>query len=648
MKAINAVGTGPASETAEATTGENAPGAPTGLTATPERPDPPDGTTQIVLAWTAPTDLGIADDPADRDIIGYLIEWSPDRNGPWTERVGAQDRLTDVTWTNRGLGSEETRHYRVSAINDAGAGPASARAQATTADILGPVLVSASVDAAGTALTITFDEALEEASENMPPVAGFTIGTADGTQIGIDAVAASGMTVTLSGIDPALKSGQGVTVTYTDPTAGDDTAAIQDDDGNDAAGFVTGADGVPAVTNGSTVTPTVPGKPEKPMAEARGPNRIVVTWEAPGNSGGREITGYMVEISTDGGAIYAPPSGFDAAAAEGLLAGTFEDNDIPNPGVTRKYRVSAMNPVGTGPTSDVAEAMTTAETPEAPTNLTATQDKTDGTQIALTWTAPEDTSITGYRIEWSPDGSDSSWKELVEDTKSTSVSHTDDGSYPNAPLTSETTRHYRVSAINGEGTGSPSNSAHATTADTAGPVPVSASVPGSGAQVVIVFDEELDGTNIPAKERFTISVADGARIAIGSVTVAGARKQVLLNSLVPLIRSGQSVTVSYTDPDPDANDVSGVSAGRYRKRCRELRGPGGREQLAPRDRGPGRARESDGNGGRRNGDRSRMDGAGGYRRAGDHGLPDRGLAGRQRSLDRTGPGCRQHGYDLQG
>ena len=559
VKAINAVGTGPASETAEATTGENAPGAPTGLTATPELPDPPDGTTQIVLAWTAPTDLGIADDPADRDIIGYLIEWSPDRNGPWTERVGAEDALTDVTWTNRGLGSEETRHYRISAINAAGAGPASARSQATTADIEGPVPVSASVDAAGTALTITFNEALAEAAENLPPAASFTIGTADGTGVGIGAVAASGMAVTLSDLSPALKSGQGVTITYEDRDTAD-TAAIEDDDGNDAARFETGAGDVPAVTNGSTIAPTVPGKPRTPAAEARGPDRIVVTWDAPVDRGGREITGYMVEISTDDRATWAPPSGFDARASERLLARTFEDSDIPNPGATRHYRVSAMNPVGTGAASDVARAMTSAEAPEKPTELAAAAMK-DPVRVELSWTAPKETGtsdITGYRIEWSPDGSDSSWKDLVADTESTGVSHTDNGSDPDAPFTSETTRHYRVSAINSQGTGSPSDSAHATTADTAGPVPVSASVPGSGAQVVIVFDEELDGTNIPAKERFTISVADGARIAIGSVSVAGARKQVLLNTLVPLIRSGQSVTVSYTDPTPDANDVSGA------------------------------------------------------------------------------------------
>ncbi len=57
-------------------------------------------------------------------------------------------------------------------------------------------------------------------------------------------------------VSPAIRQGQAVVVTYTDPTAGDDATAIQDTAGNDAATFTTGMDGVPAVTNTSTVTNT--------------------------------------------------------------------------------------------------------------------------------------------------------------------------------------------------------------------------------------------------------------------------------------------------------------------------------------------------------------------------------------------------------
>ena len=57
-------------------------------------------------------------------------------------------------------------------------------------------------------------------------------------------------------LSTAIRQGQAVVVTYTDPTAGDDANAIQDTAGNDAADFTTGMNGVPAVTNNSTVTNT--------------------------------------------------------------------------------------------------------------------------------------------------------------------------------------------------------------------------------------------------------------------------------------------------------------------------------------------------------------------------------------------------------
>ncbi len=52
--------------------------------------------------------------------------------------------------------------------------------------------------------------------------------------------------------------GQEVVVTYTDPTAGDDDDVIENADGLEAASFTTGVDGVPAVTNNSTVDTTGP------------------------------------------------------------------------------------------------------------------------------------------------------------------------------------------------------------------------------------------------------------------------------------------------------------------------------------------------------------------------------------------------------
>ena len=100
-----------------------------------------------------------------------------------------------------------------------------------------------------------------------------------------------------------------------------------------------------------------------------------------------------------------------------------------------------------------------AGTSLAPTGLTATAVGRD--RIDLSWTAPTDdggSAITGYRIESSADVS-TGWADLVADTGSAATTHPHSGLMPN------TTRHYRVSAINGEGASDPSGAANATTAD---------------------------------------------------------------------------------------------------------------------------------------------------------------------------------------
>ena len=95
------------------------PGAPTGLTATANGP------TQIDLSWSGPSDDGGA------AITGYRIEVSADRSA-WSDLVG-DSGSTSTTHSHTGLTAGATRHYRVSAINSAGAGRASAIATGTTA-----------------------------------------------------------------------------------------------------------------------------------------------------------------------------------------------------------------------------------------------------------------------------------------------------------------------------------------------------------------------------------------------------------------------------------------------------------------------------------------------------------------------------------
>ena len=109
--------------------------------------------------------------------------------------------------------------------------------------------------------------------------------------------------------------------------------------------------------------------------------------------------------------------------------------------------------------------------PNQPTGLTATAN--GATQIDLGWVAPVDNggaAISGYRIEVSADGG-TTWTDLVVNTGTTSVTYSHTG------LTRGSTRHYRVSAINANGTGAASDPANASTATPTPPAPVEITVP---------------------------------------------------------------------------------------------------------------------------------------------------------------------------
>ena len=82
--------------------------------------------------------------------------------------------------------------------------------------------------------------------------------------------------------------------------------------------------------------------------------------------------------------------------------------------------------------------------PAKPTNLTATVNA-DG-HIVLSWTAPNDDSITGYQVlRRLPSEGESALLVYVADTESTATTFTDTG------VTAGVTHVYRVKAINAAG-----------------------------------------------------------------------------------------------------------------------------------------------------------------------------------------------------
>jgi hypothetical protein len=98
-----------------------------------------------------------------------------------------------------------------------------------------------------------------------------------------------------------------------------------------------------------------------------------------------------------------------------------------------------------GPEEEAGDDQQTPQSPPAkPTNLTATVNA-DG-HIVLSWTAPNDDSITGYQVlRRRPSEGESALLVYVADTRSTATTFTDTG------VTAGVKHVYRVKAINAAG-----------------------------------------------------------------------------------------------------------------------------------------------------------------------------------------------------
>ena len=134
---------------------------------------------------------------------------------------------------------------------------------------------------------------------------------------------------------------------------------------------------------------TDPGAPTGLTATSNGKTRIDLSWSAPSDDGGVDITGYRIEVSTNSSNWSDLESNTDSTSTSyshtGLTAGS-----------TRHYRVSAINSVGTGRASDTDSATTDSAPNPDPTPSPATKAVTgsitscEGEQVAP--------GIDSYRI----------------------------------------------------------------------------------------------------------------------------------------------------------------------------------------------------------------------------------------------------------
>ena len=346
-----------------------------------------------------------------------------------------------------GLDPATTRHYRVSAINTNGAGVPSNVDSATTDATAPGAPTGLTATASGTtAIDLSWSA---PGSTGGSAITGYKIEvSSDGGSSWSDLVANTSNTTT--------------TYAHTGLASGD-TRHYR------VSAINTNGTGVPSNVDSATTGTSVPGAPTGLTATASGTTAIDLSWSAPGSTGGSAITGYKIEVSSDGGSSWS-----DLVANTSNTTTTYAHTGLAS-GDTRHYRVSAINTNGTGVPSNVDSATTGTSVPGAPTGLTATASGT--TAIDLSWSAPGSTggsAITGYKIEVSSDGG-SSWSDLVANTSNTTTT------YAHTGLASGDTRHYRVSAINTNGTGVPSNVDSATTGTSVPGAPTGLTATASGA-----------------------------------------------------------------------------------------------------------------------------------------------------------------------
>jgi len=425
--AINSVGTGPPSLNVIGFTapsgggGVSVPSAPIGLSATAS------GSNTINLSWRKPDDGGAA-------IKGYRIEFSTDGGSTFNELEASH---STTTYSHTGLDPSITCVYRVRATNSEGSSLWSDTDSATT----GPAPIATAPDAPSGLTANPSGSSRINLSWTAPnnggaEIEGYRIEVSpDGTANSWTELIASQTAITYShtGLSPSTTRHYRVrAVNSVGPGAWSTNSAT---------------------TGPAAPIATAPNAPTALTATSSGSTTINLSWTAP-DDGGEAIIGYRIEVSPDGTAN----SWTELVARQNS---TSYSHTGLSPSTTRHYRVRAINSVGTSAWSDTDSATTgpatpTATAPDAPTGLIATA--SGSTTINLSWTEPDDGGavITGYRIEVSLDGI-AGWTDLESTTSSTITS------YDHTNLNPETTRYYRVRAINSVGQSDLSNIANATT-----------------------------------------------------------------------------------------------------------------------------------------------------------------------------------------
>ena len=213
-------------------------------------------TDKLDVSWDAPESNG------GSAVTGYRVEWKAAANSWDTPADVSETTVTGTSHTVTGLTDGVEYTFRVFAVNTVGDSSASEDESGTPRETTTPTVLSATVD--GATLTLTFSEGLAETP--LPAVRTFKVYRTFVPNInagtGVDSVAISGSTVTLTLSYAATSTNDTWLVSYTVPS--DPAAArLKDLSDNPVASF-TGQ----AVTNNTAAarTPLTASIPDEPSS----------------------------------------------------------------------------------------------------------------------------------------------------------------------------------------------------------------------------------------------------------------------------------------------------------------------------------------------------------------------------------------------
>lgn len=406
VRARNSAGWGPWSQPPASTV-------PTGVLP-PEAPYPrvePNGSSALDIIWDPPWDDG------GGAITGYQLDWSATGTDE-SFRSLVSPAATASSHTHTGLKPSTEYHYRMRSRNSVGWGAWSDTVSGTTEGAVpaAPTLTAQANGSTEVKLSWTrpdsggsriIDYELEYLDDS-----GRGWGWLTGDRLPSDAVQHID-----SGLSPGTERQYRVrALNENGPGQWSTARTVRTDAGG----------------------PDVPVNLSAEAAATNGERRIVLTWEPPDNDNGAAVTGYRIE-----GSRYA--DGPWERLSSNHRASPYTDTRNLYPGMTRYYRIAAINRAGTGAWSDPVSGTTDdggnpARPPDAPTAIRFTSVGQD--QVSFAWDRPADDGgapITGYEY----------LETFAEDTLTTTgtsgtVRGLDDGLHHYA---------FRVRAVNAVGEG---------------------------------------------------------------------------------------------------------------------------------------------------------------------------------------------------